>query len=216
MMLLLLVALASHYAQRPALEARFIGNMAFAISDGAMTLMTDFPYRSGYSVYMSYRPVEIRSSTPVTLALITHRHPDHWEPALFEKTDWKVAGPADVVAGLPAARVLALGPSTTFGTIQIERLETPHAKVGHYSYVVSWHGRRLYFSGDTEHIEHLVKLRNLDAAFVSPWLYRSMLKAGQRIDARQVVIYHHQATEAVPDCVTACVVPRQGETVRIR
>jgi hypothetical protein len=34
-------------AQTPSLEARFVGNMAFAISDGSTTVMTDFPYQSG-------------------------------------------------------------------------------------------------------------------------------------------------------------------------
>jgi hypothetical protein len=29
------------------LEIRFIGNMAFSITDGKTTLLTDFPYRSG-------------------------------------------------------------------------------------------------------------------------------------------------------------------------
>jgi hypothetical protein len=38
----------------PHIEARFIGNMAFAIADGQTTLFTDFPYESGYSVYMEY------------------------------------------------------------------------------------------------------------------------------------------------------------------
>lgn len=34
---------------RPTLEARFVGNMAYAITDGTTTLMSDFPYQSGYS-----------------------------------------------------------------------------------------------------------------------------------------------------------------------
>ena len=43
------------------LEARFIGNMAYAISDGTITLFSDFPYESGYSRYMTYDAREIRS-----------------------------------------------------------------------------------------------------------------------------------------------------------
>ena len=203
-------------AQRPPLDVRFIGNMAVAISDGATTLMTDFPYRSGYSVYMTYSPDEIRSSTKATLSLITHRHPDHWERALFDRTGWQVAGPNDVVAGIAAARQLAVTMPATFGAARIERIETPHADVGHYSYVVTWHGRRLYFSGDTESSDHLVALKGLDTAFVSPWLYRSVVSGGQRIDARQVVIYHHQAGETVAECRAGCVVPKQGETLQIR
>ncbi len=211
---ILLAALA--WLPQPApLEARFIGNMAIAISDGAVTVMTDFPYQSGYSRYMTYPADEIRSATPSTLSLITHRHLDHWDPALSDKTGWNVAGPLDVIANVPASRVLPLARGATFGTVQIEPIETPHASIGHYSYVLTWHGRRLYFSGDTESVDHLGTLKNLDVAFISPWLYRSALKRNQRIDARRIVIYHHEAGESVPECRTNCVVPRQGDTIQI-
>ena len=207
--------LLSAVAQRPALEARFIGNMAFAITDGILTLFSDFPYESGYSRYMSYPAGEIRSMTRQTLSLITHRHRDHWTPALFEKTAWSVAGPADVVSTLPPARVVPLSAGATFGSLQIDPIATPHDKVDHFSYVVTWHGRRLYFSGDTESADHLVALKNLDTAFVSPWLYRAVLARGQRIDARQIVIYHHEAGQSVSECRAGCVVPKQGDTLTI-
>jgi L-ascorbate metabolism protein UlaG (beta-lactamase superfamily) len=210
---LLLTGAAAH---RPALDARFIGNMAFAISDGNVTLMTDFPYQSGYSRYNTYAPSEIKSATPITLALITHRHRDHWDPSLFAGTNWKAAGPADVVSALPADRLQPLRfPRTTFNGIEIEPMQSPHPGVGHYSYVVTWHGRRLYFSGDTESTDTLAAARNLDVAFLSPWLYRSALERNVRIDARRVVIYHHEAGEQVPQCRDNCSVPKQGETFRI-
>jgi L-ascorbate metabolism protein UlaG (beta-lactamase superfamily) len=211
----ILAILVSASAQRPALEARFIGNMAFAITDGAVTLMSDFPYQSGYSRYMTYQPAEIRSTTPSTLSLVTHRHGDHWEPALFNGTNWQVAGPADVTAPVPADRVIRLAAHTAFGPIAIERIETPHAGIGHHSYIVTWHGRRLYFSGDTESSDSLAAARNLDVAFVSPWLFRSMVKRGIRIDAKRVVIYHHTSGERVAECSAGCVLPRQGDTIQI-
>jgi L-ascorbate metabolism protein UlaG (beta-lactamase superfamily) len=201
--------------QRPALDARFIGNMAFAISDGTVTLMTDFPYQSGYSDYMTYARSEIRSSTASTLALITHRHADHWEPALFAKTNWKVAGPSDVTRGIAPDRIVALSGSTTFGPLRIRRIDTPHANIGHYSYVVTWHGKRLYFTGDTESIDALTAARNLDVAFVSPWNYRSVLNRGRSIDARRIVIYHHDGNEKIGECRDRCHVPRQGETISL-
>ena len=203
--------------QRPVLEARFIGNMAFAITDGAFTLMSDFPYQSGYSRYMEYAAENIRSSTPVTLSLITHRHGDHWEPALFTKnTDWRVAGPNDVIASAPAHRVVPLSEAKTmFGPIEIERIETPHANIGHYSYVVTWHGKRLYFSGDTESSASLRAATNLDVAFVSPWVYRAIVKNNHAVDARRIVIYHHEAGESIAECRDRCSVPQQGDTIAI-
>jgi L-ascorbate metabolism protein UlaG (beta-lactamase superfamily) len=203
------------FSQRPPLDARFIGNMAFAISDGTTTLMTDFPYQSGYSVYNEYPPSEIRSATPTTLSLITHRHGDHWEPALFAKTGWQVAGPDDVIANAPAHRVVPLADSTDFGPIRIERLRTPHANIGHHSYVVNWHGKRMYFSGDTEATDSLMASRNLDVAFISPWVFRTVVKAGLKPDARRIVIYHHEASERVPECPARCTLPKQGDTIRI-
>ncbi len=62
---------------------------------------------------------------------------------MFNATDWKVAGPADVVAGVDPSRIIPLSGSGTFGPIGIDAIDTPHASVGHHSYVVTWHGRRL-------------------------------------------------------------------------
>ena len=203
------------WSQRPVLEARFIGNMAFAISDGRVTVMTDFPYESGYSRYMTYAASEIRSSTPATLSLITHRHGDHWKPELLVKTDWQVAGPIDVVAAVPAHRVLPLTGPTMFGPVRIEPIATPHARIGHYSYIVTWHDKRLYFSGDTEDAASLLEAGSLDVAFVSPWIYRAALRSGRALDVKRIVIYHHESGESVPECRERCVVPVQGDTLTI-
>lgn len=203
-------------AQRPVLEARFIGNMAFAISDGTVTLMSDFPYESGYSRYMTYAPENIHSTTPTTLSLITHRHGDHWKPALFAKTNWQVAGPNDVIASAPAHRVVPLTETrTTFGPLEIERIETPHADVGHYSYIVTWHGKRMYFSGDTESSASLRAAKNLDVAFISPWIYRAVVRNNHVVDAKRIVIYHHESGESIPECRDRCSMPRQGDTIVI-
>jgi L-ascorbate metabolism protein UlaG (beta-lactamase superfamily) len=203
-------------AQSPrTLEAHFIGNMAWAITDGAFTLMSDFPYDSGaVRGTMTFDTSEVRSSTKETLSLITHRHGDHWSPTLFARTGWKIVAPADVTSGVAPDRVVPLSVRFPYGPLVIDPIETPHANIGHFSYVVRWHDRRLYFSGDTESPTHLIALKDLDVAFVSPWLHRAVLKAGARIDAKRVVIYHHMPGESVPSCGEGCYVPRQGETLR--
>lgn len=204
-------------AQPAAPHARFIGNMSVALEDAGFTLITDFPYESGYSRYMTYDPAEIRSSTPSTLALITHGHRDHWDKALFSKTSWKVAGPDDVTGTVPVERVLPLTPATpaAFGPFTIEAFASPHASIGHHSYVVTWRGKRLYFSGDTESPDSLIAAGKVDVAFVSPWLYRTMVSSGIRIGAGRIVIYHHQPGERVDTCRTNCTVPAQGQVLRI-
>lgn len=204
------------------LDARFIGNMAYAISDGAITLFTDFPYESGYSQYMTYNAREIQSRTPRSIALITHRHRDHWEPALFSGTNWSVIGPADALSGAAANRVVRALPvvperqTVTFENLSIDALPTPHANIGHYSYVVTWHGQRLYFSGDTEDTAALLGATNLDVAFVSPWLFQTAMKSGRPINARRIVIYHHEGRQtSVAGCSGICSVPKQGDTLRL-
>lgn len=74
------------------LEVRFIGNMAVAVTDGTVTLVTDFPYESGYSGYMTYAPSAIRSTTGTTLALITHRHRDHWDDRCSRQRTGRLRG----------------------------------------------------------------------------------------------------------------------------
>lgn len=215
-LLVLLPALVVFAAARqaPPLEARFIGNMAWAITDGAFTLMSDFPYASGaVNGYMLYDVREIRSSTTETLALITHRHADHWSVELFAKTNWKLVGPRDVTARAPYERVVPVSPRFPYGPLRIDAMETPHAGIGHYSYVVVWHGKRMYFSGDTEEPKHLAALTDLDVAFVSPWLYRAVLKIGG-VKASRVVIYHHVPGETVQECRQGCTQPKQGDILR--
>ena len=45
----LVTAVPAQSQQRAPLQARFVGQMAFAITDGTATVMTDFPYQIGYA-----------------------------------------------------------------------------------------------------------------------------------------------------------------------
>jgi hypothetical protein len=191
------------------LDIRFIGNEAFAISDGRVTLLTDFPYRSGYSGYMTYDPASVRPAGRV-VTLITHRHPDHFEPEAFLGTSWEILGPREVTDRLPRRRVIPMRPAVELDGVVIRPIPTPHRDTEHYSYLVEWGGRRLYFVGDTEDPEALLAARGLDDAFVTPWLLDTVRRSGRTIDARRIVIYHHTAGQEIADC-GGCVVPRQGE-----
>ena len=91
--------------------------------------------------------------------------------------------------------------------ITFRPLATPHASLEHYSYVVEWRGLRLYFTGDTEDTASLLAARELDVAFVSPWLLRTVQKQGRRIDARHIVVYHHRDAETVVEIQDRIVPP---------
>ena len=210
------VLVAATKATSPRLTARFIGNMAFAITDGSTTLLTDFPYQSGAFGYMRYPAAEVAPGLGPAVCLITHGHLDHFDPSLFAKMDAKVIAPPTLAATLPGDRVIPFAPRIVWRDIVIEPRKTPHGTIEHSSYLVTWHGRRLYFTGDTDRFDDLVSQRRLDAAFVSPWLLQATVEKGVRIDAKRIVVYHHRAAETVPPLPGALViVPKQGETLAL-
>lgn len=205
------IPFATSGAQAPAeLRARFIGNMAFAITDGETTLFTDFPYRSGAFGYMRYdlAAVEIPRGA---ITLVTHEHADHWDPELFRGTGLRVIAHPAITSELPPDSVLSWQPAMRLGEIEVTPVRSPHTEA-HSSYLVRWHGRRLYFTGDTESTSELLAQRGLDVAFVSPWLVRAVIDSGARIDAELVVVYHHTASERLP-ARSWLHVPLQGESI---
>ena len=207
--LLIALTLAIQQAQAPTLQLSFIGNQAVQISDGRRTLVSDFPYQSGYSRYMTYDRSKVTFDREV-IALITHRHLDHFEPKEPRGSGWQVVGPREVVQKLPDGKPVS-DAVMDVGDIRILPMRTPHADVEHYSYRVEWHGASFYFPGDTEDPKTLIEQRGLDIAFVTPWLWRKVQSSGARIDAKQIVIYHHEAGENIAGCTGTCRVPAQGE-----
>jgi L-ascorbate metabolism protein UlaG (beta-lactamase superfamily) len=195
------------------LEVRFIGNMAFSITDGKTTLLMDFPYQSGAFGYMTY-DTAAASVPPGSLCLVTHGHLDHFDPSLFRPLDAALIAPPSTVAKLDkqeTKRAIALAPKMSYRDIRIEAFRTPHGDIEHYSYLVAWHGLRLYFTGDTDSTEELLAMRDLDVAFVSPWLIEAVANQKGRIDSRLLVAYHHRAGETVAALQNRRV-PKQGET----
>jgi L-ascorbate metabolism protein UlaG (beta-lactamase superfamily) len=207
---------ASASAPAPAaLQAQFIGNMAFAITDGKTVLYTDFPYESGAFGYMSYDMASVPKA-PGSLFLLTHGHKDHFDASLLAKMDGKVIAPPKLEATLPAARVIPYAPKMTYRDITVEAFPTPHGDINHASYLVTWHGLRLYFTGDTESTDQLLAMKDLDYAFVSPWLLGTVAQKKSRIDARTVICYHHKADDKKIPEVQGRVVPKQGAVLMLQ
>jgi len=204
--------LAAEPAPAAGLKATFIGNMAVYITDGRVAMVTDFPYESGYSGYMRWSGDPLPKG-PRPLCLITHSHRDHFLPALAADICGRVLGPRDVVE---ATRVAALGmdPEVRWEGITIRPQATPHGTLEHYSYLVEWNGTRLFFTGDTGDTAALLAARDLDAAFVSPWLLRAVQAVGKRIEARTVIVYPHRDGESVPPFQDR-IVPRQGQALAL-
>jgi len=198
--LLALVLLAGTAAQAGELTITFIGNMAFHITDGETTLLSDFPYTSGAFGYMAYDMEDVPKVTD-GVCLITHFHSDHWNSRLFRDMDTKIIAPPGITKRLDQARVVPFTVDATirYKDISVEAIEMPHKLAPqHYSYLVTWHGLRLYFTGDTETPADILKQEDIDVMFLSPWLIRTIERQHLTLDAKQLVVYHQKTDEEIP------------------
>jgi L-ascorbate metabolism protein UlaG (beta-lactamase superfamily) len=210
--LLLLASLA-----RPApagLEVRFIGNSAFEVSDGSATLLTDLPYESGAFGYMQFDRRELRARD-TSLCLFTHGHADHFDPSMLDEVGCSVAGPHEVISAAGGRADLGGGPSWHFGGATVECIPSDHGGVPHCSFLIEWHGKRLFFSGDIDTLDALLGVQPpLDAVFLPAWLASASPRARAKFPTARIVIHHHRTGEDLPDC-GGCVVPEQGSTFTI-
>jgi len=82
--------------------------------------------------------------------------------------------------------------------ISVEAIEMPHKLAPeHYSYLVTWHGLRIYFTGDTETPADILKQKDIDIMFVSPWLIRTIERQDLVLDTKYLVMYHQKIGEEV-------------------
>ncbi len=182
------------------LDIRFIGNAGFVISDGTVSLVTDLPYRSGAFGYMTYDLDGVQPPGRV-VAVITHRHDDHFDHDAFLASGWEIVGPREVTDRLPADRVVPLESAVSVGQFTITPLRTPHSGTEHYSYIIEWRGRRLYLTGDTEDPTQLLATEALDIAFVTPWLMCEVSRRGGSIQTNQIVLHHQQPDRTPRACL---------------
>ncbi len=213
---LVLAVLCGSAADAGELTFTFIGNESFHITDGETTLLTDFPYRSGSWGYHEYTDANV---PPIKngISLITHSHPDHWAKLEFEEMSVSIIGPPSMTERLDQARVIpfTLDKPMSFRDIRIDAVETPHkVSVQHYSYLVTWHGLRLYFPGDTESPADMLKQTRIDVLFITPWLIQSVQDAGANVDAKLLIGYHLFPNESAPP-FQGCKTMKQGDSFTV-
>ena len=111
--------------------------------------------------------------------LITDIHGDHLTPATIDKVKKSgtvIMAPKAVVDKLPGATVIANGETKSLGDFKVEaipmyNLPAPGKNIMHEKgrgngYVITYGGKRFYFSGDTEGTDEMKALKNIDVAFV--------------------------------------------------
>lgn len=198
------LAAASHVDSTVVLEIRHIGNMGFLLSDGTTTLVLDFPYKSGAFGYQTWKESDLPPLRGEVVALFTHRHDDHFDPANLASRGWKAFGPEEILASVPVPGRVDEKALEGRG-IRIKPTATPHGGIGHYSYLIDWKGLRIYHSGDTEEATSLISAGKVDLALVTPWVLGAAKGAAK---ARQILVCHlatGEKVEALPESVRLAV-----------
>ena len=120
-------------------------------------------------------------SPPGDLILLTDIHPDHLDTALISalsKSDTEIMAPPAVVKTVTTAKPISNGETVSWGGWTIEAVpmynitrgpaagQLFHPKGRGNGYILTYGGKRFYFSGDTEGTPEMRALKNIDVAFV--------------------------------------------------
>jgi hypothetical protein len=195
------------------IKIRFIGNCGLHLTNGTSDFYVDFPYKSGAYNYMEYSPSEIEDIKPNAIFIFTHRHADHYSKKVLKKLKGKKFDPWNI------SELEKLKESIPDFTIQA--FKTSHKFFGipfkHCSYVITWHGKKIYFSGDTGDLEAVSKLKDIDWAFMNPWLFMNAQNENVRIDTKKYGIYHLYPDQKLPEQVPDKILflKNQGEVITI-
>jgi L-ascorbate metabolism protein UlaG (beta-lactamase superfamily) len=164
--------------------------------------------------------------------LITDIHGDHMVPALVDKLKKPgtvILAPKAVAEKVAGATVISNGESKTIGDFKVEAVpmynlkpadngQIYHEKGRGNGYIVTYGGKRFYFSGDTEGTPEMKALRNIDVAFVCMNLPFTMTAQDAAVAVRAfhpaiVYPYHYRGQDTA---VFAKALEGTGIDVRLR
>lgn len=178
----------SLHGQSDAITIRFIGNCGLYMTDGVLDVYVDFPYKAGAYGYMEYPASEIDSIRPGATHLFTHRHADHYNKKLVKGLSGMVYGPWKVKK---KRRADLTAPVYNAAAFNVETFRTKHRFARHhFSYLITWHGKRIYLSGDTEGAETIAQVKGIDLAFVPDWIMADAKEKSIIMDAQRFAVYH--------------------------
>ena len=145
-----------------------IQHASFVITTGQYTIFVD-PTGS-VEKYASFVKPDI--------IVITHEHADHFDKDLINKLKSEtttVIAPSIITSALGYGHVMNNGDTFNNKSIKVEAIPmyntTPerlkyHKKGVGNGYVITMNSKRIYISGDTEDIPEILRLKNIDYAFV--------------------------------------------------
>src|SRR5882757_2824856 len=137
---------------------------------------------SGKTIYLDpVKPVNFSERPKADLILITDIHGDHMDPDSIKevsKGGTEILAPAAVVQTVTTAKPIANEETKKWQHWTIEAIPAYNLKRGPSpgkffhdkgrgnGYVLTYGGKRFYFSGDTEGVPEMRALKNIDVAFV--------------------------------------------------
>jgi len=164
--------------------------------------------------------------------LITDIHGDHMAPAVvnkLKKAGTVILAPKAVAETVAGCTVISNGETKTIGDFKVEAIPmynlkpAPNGTVFHdkgrgNGYVLTYGGKRFYFSGDTDGTPEMKALRNIDVAFVcmNPPYTMSTEAAAEAVRAFHPAIvypYHYSGSDLT---VFSKALAGSGIEVRIR
>jgi L-ascorbate metabolism protein UlaG (beta-lactamase superfamily) len=160
-------------------------------------------------------PAKLGSLPKADLILITDIHGDHMDPgsiAAISKPGTEILAPPAVVKTVTTAKPIANGESKTWQGFSIEAIPAYNLKRGPApgqlfhdkgrgnGYVLTYGGKRFYFSGDTEGVPEMRALKNIDVAFVCMNLPYTMppeeaADAVKAFHPKIVIPYHYRGSD---------------------
>jgi L-ascorbate metabolism protein UlaG (beta-lactamase superfamily) len=170
----------------------------------------------GKTLYLDpAKPAKLSGLPKADLILITDIHGDHMDPdsiKVVSKADTEILAPPAVVQTVTTAKPIANGETRTWGSFTIEAIPAYNLKRGPSAgkffhdkgrgngYVLTYGGKRFYFSGDTEGVPEMRALKNIDVAFICMNLPYTMPpdEASDAVKAfrpKIVIPYHYRGSD---------------------
>jgi L-ascorbate metabolism protein UlaG (beta-lactamase superfamily) len=170
----------------------------------------------GTTIYVDpAKPVKFSGLPKADLILITDIHGDHMDPDSIKeasKAGTEILAPPAVVQTVTTAKPIANGETKTWQAWTIEAIPAYNLKRGPEpgklyhdkgrgnGYVLTYGGKRFYFSGDTEGVPEMHALKNIDVAFVCmnlPYTMRpeEAADAVKAFHPKIVIPYHYRGSD---------------------
>ncbi|MFK7781475.1 MBL fold metallo-hydrolase [Psychroserpens sp.] len=181
-------------SQSKEIKIEFLGNCGLYLTDGKTNIYTDFPYKSGAHGYMEFDQSELENIKENSIFIFTHKHSDHYSDKNIKKVINEKGGKKYGSWNIEKLKNL----EKIIPDFSIQVFKTKHKwSSKHYSYLITWHNKKIYLSGDTESAKTIGTIKNIDWAFVPYWIFLDAKENEIKIDTKMFGLYH-LATVQIP------------------